>query len=98
MKELYYSSTAAFLAHYRVLTAAAGGPGAHQLPVQDRETLDAMTHLMETLAPQERTILLAGTPAEFEEIVGPDGSEVRRRERARRRLSRLLLTKGIVRG
>jgi hypothetical protein len=96
MKQLAYSSTAAFLAHYRLLSnAATGRGGIYQMSVQDDETLDAMHRLMNALTPEERTLLLADTASTDGKCVP---SEARRRlERAQLKLRRLLLTKGVVR-
>ena len=96
MKQLAYSSTAAFLAHFRVLSNAAAGHGDNcPLSAQERETLDEMHHLMEALTLEECAILLADT-ASGEQRCG-SGEERRRRERAELRLRRLLLAKGVVR-
>ena len=96
MKPLAYSSTAAFLAHYRVLSnAAAEGGGTYPLSAQDQQILEATRQLMETLTPEERTILLAHAAAD-ETCVSGEGR--RRHERAQLKLRRLLLTKGVIRG
>ena len=97
MKQLAYSSTAAFLAHYRVLSNAATGHGdTYPLSAQDHEALDQMHHLMKALTPEECAILIADTASGERRSVS--GEERRRRERAELRLRRLLLTKGVVRG
>jgi hypothetical protein len=97
MKQLAYSSTAAFLAHYRVLSnAAIGRSDTYPLSAQDRETLEEMHHLMEALTPEECAILLADAASGEQRWVS--GEERRRRERAELKLRRLLLTKGVVRG
>jgi len=96
MKQLAYSSTAAFLAHYRVLTDAATGRGdTYPLSAQEQETLDQMHHLMEALTPEECAMLLADRAIGERRYVA--GEERRRRERAELRMRRLLLTKGVVR-
>jgi len=96
MKQLAYSSTAAFLAHYRVLSNAAAEHGSsYPLSPQEREILEATRQLMETLTPEERTILLADAAGD-ETCVS--GEEQRRCERAQLKLRRLLLTKGVIRG
>jgi len=96
MKQLAYSSTTAFLAHYRLLSnAATGRGGIDQLSAHDNETLDAMQLLMEALTPEERSLLLADTASTDGKCVP---SETRRQqERAQLKLRRLLLTKGVVR-
>ena len=95
MKQLAYSSTTAFLAHYRLLSSAATGRGGiDQLSAQDNETLDAMQLLMEALTPEERSLLLADRASTDGKCVP---SETRRQERAQLKLRRLLLTKGVVR-
>jgi hypothetical protein len=97
MKQVPYSSTIAFLAHYRVLSnAATGRSDTYQLSAQDRETLDEMDHLMEALTAKERTVLLADIASG--ERTSVSGEERRRRERAELKLRRLLLTKAVVRG
>jgi hypothetical protein len=97
MKQLAYSSTAAFLAHFRVLSNAAAGHGDnYPLSAQERGTLDEMHHLMEALTPEECAILPADTASGERKCVS--GEERRRRERAELRLRRLLVTKGIVHG
>lgn len=96
MKQLAYSSTAAFLAYYRVLSnAAAERVGTDPLSEQEQEILEAMRHLMEMLTPEERTILLADAAGDKTCV---SGEERRRRERAQLKLRRLLLTNGVVRG
>ncbi|MBV8362623.1 MAG: hypothetical protein JO189_32535 [Deltaproteobacteria bacterium] len=96
MKRLAYSSTEAFLAHYRVLSnAAAGHSDNGPLSTQERETLDEMHLLMEALAPEECAIMLADR-ANGERRC-ESGEDRRRRERAKLRLRRLLLAKGVVR-
>jgi len=97
MKQLAYSSTAAFLAHFRVLSNAAAGRGdTYPLSTQDRKTLDEMHHLIETLTLEECAILLADTASGERRC--ESGEERRRRERAELKLRRLLLTKGVVHG
>jgi hypothetical protein len=97
MKQLAYSSTAAFLAHYRVLSNAALGRGdTYPLSAQDNETLDEMRHMMEALTPEESAILIADAASGEQRWLS--GEERRRRERAELKLRRLLLTKGVVRG
>ena len=60
MKQLAYSSTAAFLAHYKVLSNGAAERGDNcPLSAHERETLDEMHHLMEALTLEECAILLA---------------------------------------
>jgi len=96
MKQLVYSSAAAFLAYYRVLSnAAAERVGTDSLSAQEHEILEAMRHLMEMLTPEERTILLADAAGDEK---GVSGEERRRRERAQLKLRRLLQTSGVVRG
>src|SRR5262249_8520297 len=96
MKQLAYSSTAAFLAHYRVLSnAEIAGGDSYPLSSQDHETLDAMGNLIEVFTPEERAILMAG--AQGGEGRCASGEERRRRERAELKLRRLLVTKGVVR-
>jgi hypothetical protein len=97
MKQLAYSSTAAFLAHYRALSNAATGRGdTYPLSAQDHETLDEMHHLMEAFTPEECATLIADAASGERRCV--PGEERRRRERAELRLRRLLLMKGVVRG
>ena len=97
MKQLAYSSTAAFLAHYRALSNAATGRGdTYPLSAQDHETLDEMHHLMEALTPKECAILIADTASGERRYI--PGEERRQRERAELKLCRLLLTKGVMRG
>jgi hypothetical protein len=97
MKQLAYSSSAAFLAHYRALSdAAAGRDGTPALSVRDHETLEAMEQLLEVLKPDERTMLAADAASGDDKRVSDE--EWRRRERAHLKLRRLLLTKGVLRG
>jgi hypothetical protein len=94
MKELAYSSTAAFLAHYRILSRAAAEPGGtFPLSTQDQAVLDAAREMMEALTPEER-ILVADAATGDEKCV--PGEERRRRERAQLKLHRLLVAKGIM--
>jgi hypothetical protein len=94
MMELIYSSTAAFLAHFRVLSNAAGrGGDNYPLSAREHATLDAMHHLMEALTPEERATVLADIASKERE----SGEERRRYERAQLRLRRLLLANGVVR-
>jgi hypothetical protein len=96
MKQLAYSSTAAFLAHYRLLSNAADGRGAaYPLSSQDQETLKAMGKLMEALSPEERTVLLNDGTTDYEECASSE--ERRRQERARLKLRQLLVNKGVLR-
>jgi len=93
MKQLAYSSGAAFLAHYWALTNARAG-GLVAFSTEDRETLDVMCQLVKALTSEERTILLAD-PAGDDSEAKP-GAIRRRRERAQLKLRRLLLAAGIV--
>jgi len=96
LKQLAYSSTAAFLAHYRALSNAAAKPnGKHPLTTPERETLAAMQSLMEALAPDERTLLLADAVNDQRRC--RSNEETRRRERAEHKLRRLLQTNGVLR-
>jgi hypothetical protein len=93
MEPLTYSSTAAFLAHFRALTEAAMNTAATgPLTAQERELLETMNRLMEGLTPDERDALLA-------EAVTVDtklSEERRRRERALLRLRRLLANNRMI--
>jgi hypothetical protein len=92
MERLAYSSTEAFLAHYRLLSnAVAEGPGIRPPSVHDRQTLAAMQELMQALAPQERDILTDRATGNEK-----SGAERRLRERIRLKLSALLSSRGIV--
>jgi hypothetical protein len=90
MKQLTYSSTAAFLAHYRILSNSSTISG------QDRETLELMHQLMDALTSDERDALRFGTVSTDGKIIA--GPEFRRQQRARLKLQRLLLAEGVVRG
>jgi hypothetical protein len=96
MKELAYSSTAAFLAHYRSLSnAAAKRDCTYPLSKLDQEVLEAVRAVMEALTPEERTILVADAVADDAKCLS--GEERRRRERAQLKLQRLLLARRILR-
>lgn len=98
MKQLAYYSTAAFLGHYRVLSKAASeSGGTYPMSAQDHETLEAMDQLMKALTSEECASLHANRASEFEKIA-PDEPDLGLRERAQRKLHRLLVTKGIVHG
>jgi hypothetical protein len=95
MEELAYSSTAAFLAHSRILReAAAARDGIYPLSPREREILEAMNRLMDSLTPEERRILVADSSSGHEERLS--GEARRRWERAELKLRRLLLAKGIL--
>jgi hypothetical protein len=95
MEELAYSSTAAFLAHSRILgEAAAARDGVYPLSPREREILEAMNRLMGSLTPEERRILVADSSSGHEEHLS--GEARRRWERAQLKLRRLLLAKGIL--
>jgi hypothetical protein len=97
MKPLEYSSAAAFVAHYRILSnAAAHGDNAYPLSARDNEILNAMNRLMEMLSPEERVDVLADTESGDGSLTSAE--QRRRRERTRLRLRRLLAENGIVRG
>jgi len=93
MKQLTYSSTAAFLAHYRILRDAGRDGRKDALPAQDGETLRAMQQLMHELKPEERNHLLSvdGGAKDFA------GEERRRQERAQLKLRHLLTARGVLR-
>jgi hypothetical protein len=97
MKLLAYSSTAAFLAHYQVLSNVSGVRGdGNPLSPEEHATLDEMNNLMASLTPKERSILLsdrASAGAKWD-----SGEERRRRERAELKLHRLLLRDGVLHG
>ena len=96
LKQLAYSSMAAFLAHYRALSnAATESNGKHPLTTAERETLAAMQSLMEALAPDERTLLLADAVNDQRRC--RSNEETRRRERAEHKLRRLLQTNAVLR-
>lgn len=96
MDPLSYSSTAAFLAHHRVLAeAAAAQSGTHPLLPREREILEAMDQLMGSLTPEERRLLMANSSSGDERH--QSGEERRRWERAELKLRRLLLANGILR-
>jgi hypothetical protein len=96
MKPLEYSSAAAFVAHYRLLSnAAAHGESTYPLSARDREMLNAMDRLMEMLTPEERIDMVADTENADGEFVSAEHR--RRRERTRLKLRRLLAANGIVR-
>ncbi len=94
MEQLAYSSTAAFLAHFRILRDTVDRRGGDVLSPQDRETLGLMHQVLEPLTPDERAVLLVDTS---DNQPGASGQERRRQERARLKLRRLLLTREIVR-
>jgi hypothetical protein len=97
MEQLTYSSTAAFLAHYRILNSAGMKRGnTRSLAAPECEILEAMNQVMEALTPEERAVLLADVTGAAEH--GSSSEEGRRRERAQLKLRRLLLTRGILRG
>jgi hypothetical protein len=96
MEQLAYSSTAAFLAHYRMLTKAANDRGGvRPLSAREHEMLNDMHHLIEALTAPERDILLADLATDDERQAS--GEERRRRERAELKLRRLLLSQGAMR-
>ena len=91
-----YSSTTAFLAHYLVLSKAAGGSGdSYPLSAEDHETLDQMRHFMEAFTAEECAIMMKDAASAQSLVAGEDR---RRRERAELKLHRLLLRGGVVRG
>jgi predicted ArsR family transcriptional regulator len=97
MKQLAYSSIAAFLAHYRALRDAAGKrDNKRLLSTEERDMLAAMETLIEPLRPEERALLLADDANG--EGWRASNEERRRRQRAELKLRRLLLAKGILRG
>ena len=95
MKQLIYSSTAAFLAHYHVLSKAANEPGNIPFSPQDRKILEGMRQLMERLSPRERELLPADTNNHER---SHSSEERRRRERALLKLHRLLVANRVVSG
>ena len=96
MNQLSYCSVTAFLAHYQALDNAASGRGAASpLSALDRETLRAMSSVMQALTAEERSLLLDVGPAPQQRELS--GAERRRRERAEHKLHRLLSQSGIVR-
>jgi hypothetical protein len=96
MEQLAYSSTAAFLAHYRMLTKAANDhDGVRPPSTREHEMLNAMHHVIEALTQEERGILLADVATGDERQASSE--ERRRRERAELKLRRLLLSQGVVR-
>jgi len=95
VKQLAYSSMAAFLAHHRVLRdAAAGLAGTYPLSAQDHKILDEMQQLMETLTPEERAILIADAASTEGKCVSAE--KRRQHARAELKLRRLLQVKGIL--
>src|SRR5262245_47622631 len=96
MNQLSYFSVTAFLAHYQALDNAASGRGATSpLSALDRETLSAMSSVLQALTPEERSLLLDDGPARQRRECS--GEERRRRERTEHKLHRLLSQSGIVR-
>jgi hypothetical protein len=93
MERPTYSSTAAFLAHFRALSNAALNPAARdQLTEREREILNVMNRLMEGLGQDERSLLLADAAS----VDTQSGAARRRRERVQLKLRRLLVSNGIV--
>jgi hypothetical protein len=88
LKPHKYSSLAALLAHYRILSAAAGRDAAAFTP-DERATLTAIERALAELCPADRSALLA--PAS-------DSATARRRERAELKLRRLLNANGLLAG
>jgi hypothetical protein len=96
MERLAYSSTAAFLAHYRILSnAAADDSGIYPLSKREAELLTSMRHVMEALTPEERSVLVNYAAGNEQ---WTSGEERRRYERAQLKARRILLSKGIVQG
>ncbi len=97
MRQLAYSSMAAFLAHYRALNEAAGEHGGTRpLSADEHETLAAMRPLIEALTPEERASLVAY--AAGGELNRASSEKSRRRERAETKLRGILLAQGALRG
>ena len=95
MEQLAYSSTAAFLAHYRILSnAATDRDRIDPLSKREAEMLAAMRRVMEALPPNERAALLADAAGNEKHV---SGEERRRSQRAQFKLRRILLNKGVVR-
>lgn len=96
MEQLAYSSTAAFLAHRRILGEAATAPdGTFPFSLRDRQILEAMNQLMESLEPEDRGILVGDAAGGHREQLS--GEDRRRWERAELKLRRLLLARGVLR-
>ncbi|HJU10712.1 MAG TPA: hypothetical protein VJ728_07540 [Candidatus Binataceae bacterium] len=95
MKELTYSSTAAFLAHYHVLSKAASTSGSTYFSTQDRKTLEGLRHWIELLSPHERELLV--TDNDNHERCR-SSEQRRRRERALLKLHRILVANEVVSG
>lgn len=91
MKHRAYSSLAAFLAHYRALSAAARSGGANPATLSggERELLTAMEDALAALSPEERAALLAQSAA---------GAAARRRVRAELKLQRVLFAHALLQG
>jgi hypothetical protein len=87
---LAYSSTVAFLAHYRVLTNAFAEGG---LRNEEYDLFQKMNQVVASLPREERALLFTD-PDDASSAPG----QARRRERAHLRLRRLLESKGVVRG
>ena len=94
MEQLVYSSTAAFLAHYRTLSnAATDRGGVPSLSTREHEILNAMHHVMEALTPEERGSLVADAANGDQK----SSEQRRRRQRVQLKLRRILRSKGVVR-
>jgi hypothetical protein len=95
VNRLFYSSMAAFVAHYRALSEAARANGTPPLSADERQTLAAMQPLVETLTAEERALVLADPGCKDPRHIS---AEARRRERTELKLRRLLLAQRVLRG
>jgi len=91
----------AFLAHYRVLSAAAEAERAHggaPLNPEEREQLAAMERAIGDLPPGEREALIpdAAGNAQADWAAPSSGAITRRRQRAELRLRRVLAARGLL--
>ena len=89
MKRRAYSSLAAFLAHYRALSAAARSGVARPTTLGggERELLAAMEDALAALSPEERMALLAESG---------ESAVARRRARAELKLRRVLVARALL--
>ena len=91
MKHRAYSSLAAFLTHYRMLSAAARSGDAQPATLSggERELLTAMEDALAALSPEERRALLAQSA---------ESAVARRRVRAELKLQRVLFAHALLQG
>jgi hypothetical protein len=86
---------AAFLAHYRALSAAATqSAGSARLSDDERKVMATMQPLMESLTPSERAVLTLDVGKNW--TASTEAS--RRYRRAELKLHRILMEKGVLQG